>query len=92
MGGDFNLKPEVILGADFSSRSGTPLLAPQDSTYRTLKAGTTIDYCIVSQCLPNKLHQCQVIEGSPLKPHLPVAVSVKVGQLEWTPVLEMPST
>ncbi len=91
VGGDFNLKPALVLGTDFPSRSGTQVLAPRDSTYRTSTARATIDYFIVSSCLSNKLQGCHVVGGFPLKPHLPVRVGLKLGQLEWVPVLDRPS-
>jgi hypothetical protein len=91
VGGDFNLNPAKILESDFAVRSGTQIFAPSCSTYRTTKARTTIDYFLVSSSLSNKLQRCQVIEGFPLKPHLPVQLRLRIGCIEWVPVLEMPT-
>ena len=63
VGGDFNLHPSQVLDTDFASRSGTQVLAPRSSTYRTSKARTTIDYFIVSSCLSNKLQGCHTVDG-----------------------------
>ena len=90
IGGDFNVPPALVVGSAFTTRSSTQVFSPNVSTYRTAKARTTIDYFIVSRCLSNKIHGCNVLEGFPLKPHLPVSVAFRVGQLEWVPVLDMP--
>ncbi len=59
------------------------------ATYRTSKSKTTIDYSMASQCLCNKLHPF-VLGEFPLKPHSPMRLTGKVGELEWVPVLDMP--
>ena len=65
VGGDFNLSPDKVLETDFASRSGTQVVAPSSSTYRTAKARTKIDYFIISSCLSNKIQGCQTLEGVP---------------------------
>ncbi len=90
VGGDFNVKADLIRGTDFLLRGGLTLLVPKGATYRTSASCTTIDYYMVSNCLCNKLQKCQVLSAFPLKPHSPVRLECRLGEVEWIPVLDTP--
>ncbi len=90
VGGDFNVKADLIRGTDFLLRGGLTLLVPKGATYRTSASSTTIDYYLVSNCLCNKLQKCQVLSEFPLKPHSPVRLECRLGEVEWIPVLDTP--
>ncbi len=66
------------------------MMVPRGATYRTSKCRTTIDYFLVSTCLCNKVPGCHVLGDFPLKPHSPVQLECKLGELEWVPVLDTP--
>ena len=89
-GGDFNIKADLIKGTDLLLRGGLSLVVPQGATYRTSACRTTIDYYMVSNCLLNKLQKCQVLSAFPLKPHSPVRLECRLGEVEWIPVLDTP--
>ena len=90
VGGDFNLKADLIRSTDYLVRGGLSLQVPRGPTYRTASCRTTIDYYLVSTCLCNKLQKCQVLSDFPLNPHSPVRLECLQGELEWVPVLDSP--
>ncbi len=89
IGGDFNVKPQIMNHSTFFLRSGLSLLAPEINAYRNAKTRSTIDYYLVSKCLADDVVHCRTLSDFPLKPHLPVELSLKAQPTKKIPVLAM---
>ena len=89
IGGDFNVKPQTLNNSTLFMRSGLLIFAPADSTYRSTKSRSTIDYFLMSKCLADDVAACRAIADFPLKPHVPVELALSAQAPTTIPVLAM---
>ena len=90
VGGDFNVKPDLVARSGFLDRAAMDLKAPAGPTYRTSKSTSVIDYFMISKAVVHKIMGVQVLHEFPLRPHSPVQLTLVAGELAWLPVLAMP--
>ncbi len=91
MGGDFNLKPDLLHDAQFFARSGMRIVAPREATHRTRSSTSVIDFFVMSSCLHERVASIQAESEFPPSPHSPVRLVCNAGLQAWKPILESPT-